>query len=138
MKQPKRNVLSGRRFGFDGMLWWNSYDTRREEGLTLDQALDEYLDADMLAKAGNGKVPHYTRAMAYFVRTIRLLNKNHIRPLIVIMPYQPRALSAFLSVGWGVKERWLQNYLSKLSERLDFRVSTASTSARSAARRRVL
>ena len=122
MKQPKRNILSGRRYGFDGMLWWNGYDTKRQAGLTLQQSLDGYLDADMLAKAGNGKIPHDTRAMAYFVRTIRLLNKHHIKPLIVIMPYHPRALSAFLSVGWGVKERWLRTYLSKLSEHLDFRV----------------
>ena len=26
MKQPKRDILSGRRYGFDGMLWWNGYD----------------------------------------------------------------------------------------------------------------
>jgi hypothetical protein len=122
MKQPKRNILSGRRYGFDGMLWWNGYDSRRQAGLTLQQSLNHYLDADMLAKAGNGKIPHNTRAMAYFVRTIRLLNKHHIKPLIVIMPYQPRALSAFLSVGWGVKERWLRNYLSSLSEHLNFKV----------------
>ena len=37
MKQPKRNFLSGRRYGFDGMLWWNVYDARREAGLTLQQ-----------------------------------------------------------------------------------------------------
>jgi hypothetical protein len=122
MKQPKRNILSGRRYGFDGMLWWNGYDARRQAGLTLQRSLDSYLDADMLAKAGNGKIPRNTRAMAYFVKTIRLLNKRHIRPLIVIMPYHPRALSAFLSVGWGVKQRWLRNYLSKLSEHLDFKV----------------
>jgi hypothetical protein len=122
MKQPKRNILSGRRYGFDGMLWWNSYDAKRKAGLTLQQSLNNYLDADMLAKAGNGKIPHDTRAMAYFVKTIRLLNKHHIKPLIVIMPYHPRALSAFLSVGWGVKQKWLQNYLSKLSEHLDFKV----------------
>ena len=122
MRQPKHNVLSGRRYGFDGMLWWNSYDAKRAAGLTLQRALDGYLDADMLAKAGNRQVPHNTRAMAYFVRTIRLLNANHIRPLIVIMPYQPRVLRTFLSVGWGVKQRWLRSYLSKLSGRLNFRV----------------
>ncbi len=101
MKQPKRNVLSGRRYGFDGMLWWNVYDTRREAGLTLQQSLDGYLDAEMLAKAGNGKVPHNTRAMAYFVKTIRLLNEHHIKPLIVIMPYQPRALGRVPLRGLG-------------------------------------
>jgi hypothetical protein len=122
MKQHKRNILSGRRFGHDGMLWWNGYDTKRQAGLTLQQSLDGYLDADMLAKAGNGKIPHNTRAMAYFVQTIRLLNKNHIKPLIVIMPYHPRALNAFLSVGWGAKQRWLNGYLSRLSKHLDFKV----------------
>ena len=66
MKQPKRNILSGRRYGYDGMLWWNGYDTKRKEGLTLQQALNGYLDPDMLAKAGNGRLPHHTRAMAYF------------------------------------------------------------------------
>jgi hypothetical protein len=122
MKQPKRNLLSSRRYGYDGMLWWNGYDTKRREGLTLDRSLTGYLDAKMLAKAGNRELPHNTRAMAYFARTIRLLNKYKIKPLIVIMPYHPRALSAFLSVGWGVKERWLENYLRNLQGRLDFRV----------------
>jgi hypothetical protein len=122
MKQPRRNVLSGRRYGYDGMLWWNAYDTRRKQGLTLQRALNAYLDPKMLAKAGNRKLPHNTRAMAYFVQTIRLLNQHHIRPLIVIMPYQPRALRTFLSVGWGAKEKWLRNYLTKLSEHLDFKV----------------
>ena len=107
---------------YDGMLWWNSYDTKRAAGQTLQQALDGYLDPQMMAVAGNHKVPHNTRAMAYFVRTIRLLNAYHIRPVIVIMPYQPRVLSAFMSVGWGVKERWLISYLKRLSGHLNFRV----------------
>jgi len=122
LRQPKRNALSGRRYGFDGMLWWNSYDRKRKEGLTLQQSLTRYLDADMLAKAGNGKIPHDTRAMAYFRRTLRLLNANHIKPLIVIMPYQPRALRTFLSVGWGVKQRWLRSYLSKLQDTYNFKI----------------
>jgi hypothetical protein len=122
MKQPKRNILSGRRFGYDGMLWWNGYDTKRKAGLTLQMALTGYLDAKMLAKAGNRKVPRNTRAMAYFVRTIRLLNTYKIKPLIVVMPYHPRALAAFYSVGWGVKQRWLMKYLRNLQGHLDFRV----------------
>lgn len=122
MRQPERNILSGRRFGYDGMLWWNTYDSRRKAGLTLQRALDGYLDADMLAKAGNGKIPRNTRAKAYFVKTIRLLNAHHIKPLIVIMPYHPRVLKAFMAVGWGVKQRWLRAHLSKLQDRLDFRV----------------
>ena len=30
------------------------------------------------------------------------------------MPYQPTVLKAFLSVGWGYKERWLRTYLRNL------------------------
>ena len=122
MQEPEHNALSGRRFGFDGMLWWNAYDRKREEGLTLQQSLTQYLDADMLAKAGNGKIPHDTRAQAYFERTLELLNANHIKPVIVVMPYHPRALRAFMSVGWGVKQRWLRSYLTQLRKRYNFRV----------------
>jgi hypothetical protein len=122
MKQPKRNILSGRRFDYDGMLLWNGYDTKRKNGLTLQASLSGYLDAKMLAKAGNHKLPHNTRAMAYFTRTIRLLNKYKIKPLIVVMPYHPRVLSAFYSVGWGVKQRWLMNYLGNLQRHMDFKV----------------
>jgi hypothetical protein len=121
-RQPKMNILNGRRFGPDGMLYWNGYDRKRQDGLTLQQSLTQYLDADMLAKAGNHKIPHNTRSQAYFIHTVRLLNKHHIRPLIVIMPYHPRALRAFLSVGWGVKEQWLRGYLKRLQGTLDFRV----------------
>ena len=122
LRQPKSDLLTGRRYGFDGMLWWNSYDRKRQAGLTLQQSLNQYLDAKMLTRAGNGEIPHDTRAMAYFTRTLRLLNTNHIKPLIVIMPYQPRALSAFMSVGCGVKQRWLRSYLSKLHDSYDFTV----------------
>lgn len=111
MRKPKRNLLSGRRFGYDGMLWWNSYDRKRAAGLTLQQSLTRYLDADMLAKAGNRRIPGKTRAKAYFSRTLLLLNRNNIRPLIVVMPYHPRVRKAFMSVGWGVKQRALNNYL---------------------------
>jgi len=122
MRQPKRNALSGRRYGRDGMLWWNGYDKKRKQGLSLQEALYAYLDAKMLAKAGNGKLPRDTRAMAYFTRTLRLLNRNHIRPLILIMPYHPQALNAFMSVGWGAKQAWLRSYLKKLHRTYDFRV----------------
>ena len=122
LRKPKRNLLSGRRFGFDGMLWWNSYDRKRAAGVTLQQSLRNYLDADMLATAGNRKVPGRTRAKAYFSRTLLLLNKHHIKPLIVIMPYQPKVLRTFLSVGWGVKQRALRTYLKKLRLYRDFRV----------------
>ena len=49
MKQGKHNVLNGRKYGYDGMLWWNSYDTKRAAGQTLQLALDGYLDPQMMA-----------------------------------------------------------------------------------------
>ena len=54
MKQRKHNVLAGRRFGYDGMLWWNRYDTRRKAGLTLQRC------AQRLSRrrhAGQGRQP---------------------------------------------------------------------------------
>ena len=122
MRRPKRDLLSGRRFGRDGMLWWNSYDRKRAAGRTLRRSLSVYLSAKMLARAGNGKIPGRTRAKAYFSRTLLLLNRNHIRPLIVIMPYHPTARKAFMKVGWGVKQRHLRNYLKRLQRYRDFRV----------------
>jgi hypothetical protein len=79
----------------------------------------------MLATAGNRKIPGNTRAKAYFSRTIQLLNHTGIRPLIVIMPYQPTVLRAFEKVGWGVKQRWLRSYLAKLHEHRQFSVVNA-------------
>jgi hypothetical protein len=122
MREPKRNLLSGRRFGQDGMLWWNRYDSRRAAGLTLRQSLRRYLSPKMLAKAGNRKVPGRTRAKAYFSRTLLLLNSRGIRPLIVIMPYHPTVREAFYRVGWKVKERAMRTYLKKLRQYRDFRV----------------
>jgi hypothetical protein len=122
MKEPLRNLLSCRRYGADGMLWWNTYDRRRAEGLTLDQAINNYLSAKMLAKAGNGKVPKDTRAMRYFERTLKRLNQQGVKPLLIIMPYHPRVLTAFLAVGWGVKQRWLVRYLDSLKGKYEFRV----------------
>jgi hypothetical protein len=76
----------------------------------------------MLAKAGNGKVPKNTRAMRYFERTLKRLNQQGVKPLLIIMPYHPRVLTAFLAVGWGVKQRWLVRYLDSLKGKYEFRV----------------
>ena len=122
MSQPIRNALSGRRYGPDGMLWYNSYDKERAQGITLQMSLNAYLDSDMLARAGNGVIPHRTRAQQYFQRTLKLLNANHIKPVLVIMPYHPQVLDAFMRVGWGVKEAALRSYLKSLHKYFNFRV----------------
>jgi hypothetical protein len=121
-KERFGNLMSDRRYGPDGMLWWNHYDTVRARGLTLDRALDNYLDSDMMARASSGKLPNNTASMEYFEKSLALLNDHGVKPLIVLMPLHPRVLQAFLAVGWGVKEQWLHDYLASLHGRYDFKV----------------
>lgn len=116
-RQGVHNLLGSRRFSRYGAVTWNSYDARRAAGVTLQRVLDTYLDADMLAKAGNKKTPGNTRDMRYFEKTLKLLNERGVKPLVVIMPYHPRVLKAFYSVGWGVKQRWIVDYLKSLRTR---------------------
>ncbi|HZL63798.1 MAG TPA: hypothetical protein VFD50_02470 [Thermoleophilia bacterium] len=120
--EPEHDLLHGRRYGADGMMLWNGYDTKRQKGNTIQRAIRHYLDPQMLAVAGNRQIPHHTRAQEYFEKTIELLNQHGVKPLIVIMPYQPTVLSKFLSVGWGAKERGLHRYLRAVSHRCDFKV----------------
>ena len=122
MSEPERDLLHGRRYGADGMLLWNGYDRKRQQGNTLKRAIRHYLDREMLAVAGNRKIPSHTRAQEYFEKTLELLNQHGVKPLIVIMPYQPTVLSKFLSVGWGAKERGLHRYLRAVAHRRDFTV----------------
>ena len=122
MSEPERDLLHGRRYGADGMMLWNGYDRKRQQGNTLKRAIRHYLDPEMLAVAGNRKVPSHTRAQEYFEKTLELLNQHGVKPLIVIMPYQPTVLSKFLSVGWGAKERGLHRYLRATAHHSDFEV----------------
>ena len=116
-KQGVHNLLSGRRFDRRGLLLWNSYDRRVASGVPLRRVLDNYLNARMLATAGNRKVPRNTRQMKYFEKSLALANQRGVKPLIVIMPYHPRVLKVFRAHGWGVKERWLARYLNGLKSR---------------------
>jgi hypothetical protein len=113
-RQGVRNLLGSRRYSRYGAITWNGYDRKRAEGLTLQRVLTAYLDAEMLASAGNRKVPSNTRDMRYFEKTLAALNKRGVKPLVVIMPVHPRVLKAFYAVGWGVKQRWLVRYLDGL------------------------
>ncbi len=100
------NLLSRRRFYWDGALTWNIYDVWRSQGRTLDQSLTTWL-AQMLPIAASSKVPKQTRSKEYFEKTLKLFNDMGSKPVIVIMPYQPRALAAFEAVGWMAKEQRL-------------------------------
>ena len=121
-RQGVHNLLSSRRFSRYGAVVWNSYDARFAAGVTLDQVLTSYLDPDMLATVGNRKVPSNTQETKYFEKTLKLLNAHGVKPLVVIMPYHPRVLKAFLQAGWGIKERWLRRYLHGLQSRYEIGV----------------
>jgi hypothetical protein len=113
-------LLHGRKYGPDGTTLWNSYDKHEANGLTLDQALTSYLQS-VLPTAGT-MYPMDTVAKRYFQKCLKLLNQHGTVPLVIIMPYHPRVLSAFMSVGWGVKLARLQTYLKGLHASYDFRL----------------
>lgn len=62
------------------------------------------------------------RSRAYFRKPLALFNDRGVTPAIVIMPYHPDALSAFLEVGWQRKQDPLKGYLRSLQDEYDFRV----------------
>ena len=117
---PINNLLSGRRFGWDGVTLWNDYDRREASGTSLDQVLTQYLRS-LLPVAAKPSVMD-TTAKRYFKKRLALLNRHGVVPLVVIMPYHPRVLRAFLSVGWGTKLTALKTYLRGLRETYDFRI----------------
>lgn len=122
LAQGVHDLLKGRIYSRYGTVLWNRYDARFAAGATLREVLDAYLDADMLATAGNGKIPRATRDMRYFEKTLAYLNAHGVKPLVVIMPYHPRVLKAFYAAGWGVKQRWLTRYLESLADEYEIRV----------------
>ena len=118
---PPGNLLSSRHFSGDGTLTWNIYDVWRSQGRTLDESLNTWL-AQMIPIAASKKVPKETRSKQYFEMTLKMFNDMGARPVLVIMPYQPRALAAFEKVGWMAKENRLINYLNSLKKTYSFKV----------------
>ena len=116
------NFLSRRRYYWDGTMTWNIYDVWRSEGRTLDQSLTHWL-AQMVPIAAAHGVPKQTRSHWFFQKTIKLFNDMGVKPVIVIMPYHPRALAAFKAVGWmKTKEKRLVDYLNGLKKKCSFKV----------------
>jgi hypothetical protein len=115
------NLLSRRHFYWDGALTWNVYDIWRSQGRTLDQMLTSWL-AQMVPIAASHKVPKQTRSKQYFEMTLKLFNDMGTKPVLVIMPYHPRALAAFRKVGWMAKENTFIAYLNSLKSKYSFKV----------------
>jgi len=67
-------------------------------------------------------VPKQARCKQYFEMTLKLFNDMGSKPVLVIMPYQPRALAAFEAVGWMKKEQRLITYLNGLKKKYSFKV----------------
>ena len=110
-----RNLLSRRHFNWDGALTWNIYDIWRSQGRTLNQSLTTWL-AQLLPIAASSKVPKQARCKQYFEMTLKLFNDMGSKPVLVIMPYQPRALAAFEAVGWMKKEQRLHHVSQRPQE----------------------
>jgi hypothetical protein len=111
---PTADVYSPR-----GCIVHNGYDRHQERGVTLDKALQSYL-ARMVPRAASTSSAGETQSRGYLRRLLRLYNDHGVTPVLVIMPYHPEALSAFLAVGWQTKVDSLKDYLSKLQRRYTF------------------
>ena len=107
------DLLHNRVYARDGTTLWNEYDVFAQRGRTLDQSLDVYLRR-LLPVAASTTTPKQTRSRRYFEKTIALFNGIGVKPVIVIMPYQPRVLAAFRAVGWERKVDALRAYLAGL------------------------
>lgn len=104
-----------------GQLLRNGYDVRLERGISLASTLLGYL-SKMVPKVA-GPTPYaQTTAKAYFERTLQLYNLHGVEPVLVVMPYQPKALAAFRAAGWDTREEAFKAYLDSLRGTYRFHV----------------
>lgn len=118
-KPRVRDVLSCNRFSTRGCLLDNPYDEREECGVSLSSVLDGYIDS-LLPRAAADPDKGGEQARRNFCKLLQLYNDHGVKPVIVIMPYHPRALAAFRAVGWQRKLDRLKSYLHGLQRRYDF------------------
>lgn len=116
-----RRVPSGNVYSDRGAIEYNGYDKRLEQGVTFEKTMKGYL-ARMVPRAATSPTSGSGLSKFYLRKLLRLYNTHGVTPVLVIMPYHPEALSAFRAVGWQAKEDALNEYLSELHERYDFRV----------------
>jgi hypothetical protein len=116
------DLLSVNRFLARGYLVRNRYDVARERpGYSFSAHIDLYIKRLLANHRWNGPLSD-ARSRAYFEQTMRLYNGHDVEPLIVIMPYQPRALRAFRAQGFQRYLDRLNAYLRDAQTRCRFRV----------------
>ena len=119
---PVEELLGANRYSSRGLILRNSYDIGRERpNYSFSRHLDNYIRALLPKYKWTGQTQQ-TRSRAYFEKTMRLFNDHGVIPVVVIMPYHPRALRAFRAVGWQKKVNALTAYLRDAQGRCDFRV----------------
>jgi len=109
------------RYSSLGMTLWNTYDTRRAAGYTLDQSLDAYI-ANMLHLSRRTPLAASGRATSYFEQTIALLNDHGTTPVIVLMPIHPRVLRVMKLHQMGGEREQIREYLASLADTYDLKV----------------
>ena len=118
-KVAAHEVLWSDEYSPRGALFHNRYDRVEARGIGFDAVMQGYL-ARMLPKAGAPSPHEQRRSKHYFERTLRLFNLHGVKPVLVIMPYHPKALAAFRAVGWQHKLDALNGYLQSLQGRYAF------------------
>ena len=120
-----KEVLGLNRYTARGLLLRNRYDIiRARPGYSLSRRLDGYIKAILPGATWRGPTPA-PRARSYFEAAVRLFNAHGVQPVVVVMPYHPRALRAFRKVGFQRQVDELLAYFKRAQTRCDFRVVNA-------------
>ena len=139
---PRHTILDERRYAPDGLMLWNVYDERRQNGRTTALSVRLYIKfmkeklaaeqaagaaAREAAGAGDSASPSAqptprppSRARMYFEKTIKLLNDHGTTPLIMLMPAHPKALRAL--PNWQKGREHTLAYLASLQKKYDLAV----------------
>jgi len=113
------NSMLNRKYLRDGMVVWDNYDRRAQQGYTLAQSLKKYI-ANLL-KHHHGTSPgHPTRARKYFEWTLSYLTKQHCRVLLVLLPIHPKVLKVIANDNWRAAHQNLLDYLTGLQAKYSF------------------
>ena len=121
-RMPKSYGFLGNKYSDLGMLAWNVYDRRIKLGLTLDQALDDYIARLLRSGTGNPDGTFNTRSRVYFEKTVALLNEHGTTPIIVLMPVHPRVLRVMRTHHMGGERQRLRNYLAAYGQTAQIKV----------------
>jgi hypothetical protein len=117
-----REVLGVNRYTARGLLLRNRYDLRQAlTGYSLSRRLDGYIRAILPAATWRGPTPA-ARSRSCFEAAVKLFNAHGTQPVVVVMPYHPRALRAFRKVGFQRQVDELLAYFKRARTRCDFSV----------------